>query len=81
MKDFARFFSAVLRFQWMFTVASRLPLSKNVRLVHMFFNFGKCVFWLQLGCIVLRGGCWHGFVMWAATDQRDRLPFDAQEVQ
>ena len=31
--------------------------------------------------IVSEGVCWHGFVMWAAIDWRDRLPFDAQEVQ
>lgn len=34
-----------------------------------------------VGCIVHRGGCWHGFVLWAAADWRDRLPFEAQEVQ
>lgn len=56
----------------MLTVASHSSLSKSVRSVGCIVHWVKGDGW---------GGDWHGFVMWAAADWRDRLPFDAQEVQ
>lgn len=41
----------------------------------------NCQVCVSLECIVHRGLCWHGFVMRAATDQQNSVPFEAHEVQ
>lgn len=55
----------------------------DVNCCFSFITQQKCqVSWMH--CALCEGGGgedWHGFVMWAAADWRDRLPFDAQEVQ
>lgn len=52
LKDY--FFPHFCGFPWMFTVASHLSLSKNVRLVHTF-EFGKCFFWPQWDALCTGG--------------------------